>query len=280
MIKPSGTHALSALLSFTLALLIAVSAMAAEPQVKDPERAQVLEKVKSMLILHDSFKAIEYMASLGGPVLVATRYLDLIDDLYWKEKAIESVMIMGRAGIQEILTSAAKQEKSDRAMAERLQTMAKRLSYNLASYTWPGWDEPGIVIKPDYLLVGSDAARVNLRLTLALNNAALKVSIAYWMLGAQQLAIKDFGNAIKTFGISLDKAKEARQRAYQYLSLGFIGIAEIAAGTEADAGRRKYSEAITVLAAMKTKDADMFVGQIKTAAHVFLGGEPMQSEAP
>jgi tetratricopeptide (TPR) repeat protein len=250
------------------------------PTVSDPERAQTLERVKALLMLHDSFKAIEFMASLGTPERVAQRYLNLVDDLYWKEKDITSVMIMGRAGIQEILTAATDVDSRDPSGAARLRGMAKSLAYNLASYVWPGWDEPGILIKADYLLVGYDAARLNLRLALELEKAAVQVSIAYWMLAVQQVALKRYDEAIKAFGLSLDKAKEAKQPAYQYLALGFIALSELAMGSEGEGSVLKFAEARRQLEALKTREGDLFASQLVTAARVFLGNVPAETPLP
>ena len=58
-------------------------------QQKDTEdRAMVLNKVKALLKEHDTFKAIEYINDQGEPQTVAKIYSNLVNDFYWKEKAL------------------------------------------------------------------------------------------------------------------------------------------------------------------------------------------------
>lgn len=256
-------------------LCFCASPVAAErTKVSDPERQQTLERVKSLLMLHDSYRAIEHMAGLGEPHQVARRYVDLVDDLYWKEKNLALAIVMGRAGIQEILTAAGKVESREPGEAARLRGIVKQLAYNLASYSWPGWDEPGIIIKPDYLLMGYDAARLNLRLALELEKSALRISTAYWMLGAQLLALKRHEEAITVFALALDKAKEAKEPAYQHLAIGFIGICEVAAASDFESGRRKILESQRILRDMPGREGPQFAEQLVAAVRVFLGSVP------
>ena len=44
------------------------------------------------------------------------------------------------------------------ALGSSLRLQGKKLAYNLAADTWPGWNEPGIVITTSDLDAGLDAA--------------------------------------------------------------------------------------------------------------------------
>ena len=49
------------------------------------------------------------------------------------------------AGVSRLLAAAA---SSEAEKAYTLRSAAKSLTYDVASFTWPGWDEPGIELGP------------------------------------------------------------------------------------------------------------------------------------
>jgi len=257
---------------FTLLMMVASgfsSLNAQEQSGSKTQRTQILEKVKLKLMLTDSFLAVEYINSLGECVEVAKHYNNLILDLYWKDKSLPYAVVMGRAGIQHILEKAREFDKSDTKKAAKLRSFAKQLSYNLASFTWPGWDEPGIVVKKDYIVVGLDAAKLNLRLATKLKKGVLKISIAHWMLGAQHLANIDYPQALKSFSLARDLAKKAKSRSNELLALGFIGITQILEGSDIPAGERLYESAIKGFRKIGSKEAEAYIQQLATARKVF-----------
>lgn len=236
---------------------------------RDPQRRAVLEKVKALLKSSDTFKAIEFINSQGKPGLVAKRYADLVNDLYWQEKALSDVVIIGRAGIQYCLTKAQDLAESDSAGAAQLKGTAKAIAYNLASYTWPGWDEKGIVISQADLIAGLDAAKLNLRLAIELNKGPKPLSMAYWALGAQYLTLGEYEEAVSAFDSSKEEAREGKDRASELLALGYIGVTRIAEGTKKSKGEKQLDEAVSGLEKLKTEDAKFFADQLRTVLKVF-----------
>jgi len=112
----------------------------------------------------DSYQAIEYLHSQGTALRVMSAYDEAARHAYWKEKDLGAVVVLARAGIQFGLESGQALEGVDAAMAAEVKGKAKALAYNLASFAWPGWDEPDIEISARDVELGLDAARVNLRL--------------------------------------------------------------------------------------------------------------------
>ena len=90
-------------------------------------------------------------------------------------------------------------DAQDAEKAKELRSAAKRLAYDLGSFTWPGWDEPGIELSAAYLAFGREAAQLNLRLAHELDKGALPISRANWLLGAHCLAAREFQEAARYF---------------------------------------------------------------------------------
>ena len=239
-------------------------------QQKDIEdRAVVLNKVKTFLKEHDTFKAIEFINKQGEPEIVAKLYSDLVNDFYWKEKTLSEVITFARAGIQYCLTKAQDITKEDPKKVEELRFTAKIISYNLASYTWPGWDEKGISISQSDLLVGLDAAKLNLRLAFELKKDAVPLSMAYWVLGAQYLALANYDEAIKAFTSSKEKAEEANDNMNDLLALGYIGVTKIIQGSQKVEGEKELDKAIKEFKKLNTEDSEFYIEQLKTVLKIF-----------
>jgi len=98
---------------------------------------------------------------------------------------LPAVVAMARSAIEFGLGAGEAVAASDREQATKLMERTRAASYNLASFTRPGWDEPGIEIGIGDLAQGQDAAKVALRLTEAFDMGALRLSRCHWMLGAQ-----------------------------------------------------------------------------------------------
>jgi len=256
-------------------ILIAAAVLTAQgleaADKEDPQRAEILRKVRVLLKDGDTFEAIEFLNSLGKPETVAERYSDLVRDLYWKERAVPELVTIARAGIQYCLTKAQEIEAEDAELAKELRSAAKTNAYNLASFTWPGWDHEGIVINQAELAAGLDAAKVNLRLARELEKGPLRVSMAYWVLGAQYMAAGKHSEALEAFVLSKEQAHASLDSLYELLASGYVGVAKIAGVTNRAEGERELEEAIESLKKFRTDDAQFCIDQLRTAVKVFGG---------
>ena len=180
---------------FILAIFIPVFALA--QQEPDPERLETAAAVKKMIERNDSYGAIEMIQGKGDYKEIAQRYEYLVRDLYWQEKSVEAIVPVARAGIQYCLTKASELAEKDSAAAHKMVDYAKIISYNLSSFTWPGWDEKDIVITDEALVAGLEAAMLNVRLVDRLGGKPGQMSNSYWAIGAQYLAMKEYGKAKK-----------------------------------------------------------------------------------
>jgi hypothetical protein len=226
------------------------------------DRAQILAHVARLLEHGDSFQAIQYIHSGGGPVAVMERYAAVVDDLYWQKKDLTSTILMARAALQFGLMYWEGSNPGDETALQR-KGHAKAIAYNLGSFTWPGWDEPGIVITDRDLAIGLDAAKLNLRLGEQLQRGPLPLSRAYWLLAAQQLAAQDYQSAVKSFEPAADWARQAGQRSDELLASAYIAITNILSEHEAERAKRDLAELSARIE--KLEDGPFFVQQLDTA---------------
>jgi len=170
-------------------------------------------------------------------------------DAYWKDRDIATTVRIGQWGIA---TGRAIKDKD--AMGE-----VKGMAYDLGSFTWPGWDEPGIELTPDLIAQGLAAAEINLAYGGILRRADLPMSRAHWLVGAHQLAAGDLGGAVTELTIAEELANKAGSKPDELLCRGYRHLA-------ANAGRIDYEA--TLAALRKLEGGEELVGQLQTAARV------------
>lgn len=214
----------------------------------------------------DSFLAIEYLGRQTDALAVVKTYDKLLKQLYYEKRDITAVIRMGRAGIQHGLTSAAT-AGNDTALAKGLKDRARTVAYNLASYTWPGWDEPGIKLDPSQIAQGLDAAAVAVRLSAELGQDALHQSRGYWMLAAHQVAAGDLPGAAGNFKNAAELARTAQAPGEALLSEGFAALTGLLASPNDAAAEARFVDVKRRLA--NEKDGRFFIEQLDTARRVF-----------
>ena len=109
--------------------------------------------------------------------------------LYWKDKDLSAAVSILEGGIHLGLAYAAIMDGEDRA---RLRSWAKTFAYNLGSFCWPGWDEPGIKPTQDQVDHGRRTAQLNLDLAIALDKPPVAVARAHWLMSAYAIAEADY----------------------------------------------------------------------------------------
>lgn len=145
--------------------------------------------------------------------------------LYWKEKNLPESLQVAREGIQ----TGEQAAKDNPAQEQEILSGVKRLCYDTASFTWIGWDEPGISPSPEERREGLDAARKNLEYAKRLKKDNAPTAGAYWMLGAHLLtegqpqdALGEFRRAEDLFIKAGDEGGEQLSRAFAMLCEEFV----------------------------------------------------------
>ena len=193
-----------------------------------------------------------------------TRFLDCMAELYWKQKDLASSLAIAQAGIGIALARAVSAEKD---LAYERRSTAKALCYNIASFTWNGWHEPGIAITNSDLAAGLDAAKANLRLARELNKGDLPLSRAYWMLAGHELSAEDRASAIKHYQDGQRHAEAAGSKQDSLLCKAFAHMVDVLNDPNHAEARRRLEATKTEL--KKEKDGEEFIRQLDTAYAVF-----------
>lgn len=225
----------------------------------------MIDKAFAYFTNQDLFMAIDYLNQQDGPLAVINTYSQLVRRLYWEEKNLPAVIIIALAGIQYGLMASTAASHPD--TAAKIKSVAKGLAYDLASFTWPGWNEPGIVIGLSDLAIGLEAAKANLRFANELDKGDLPLSRAYWMLGGHHLAGGNLSDAAACFNKTEDYAAAANVEAERLLAQGFSLITAMLESPGNTAIQDQLEQVKDHLA--RLEHGEDFIGQIDTAWSVF-----------
>ncbi len=136
--------------------------------------------------------------------------------------------------------------------------------YDIASFTWVGWDEPGIEITVSERAAGLAAARSNLELAVELEKGDLATSRGSWMLGAHLLTEGEHDDAREAFTEAGEAADRAGADAEVQLAAAFSALSDLARGkATAEPELVAALERLSVL-----EGGEMFVDQVQTARAV------------
>jgi hypothetical protein len=253
----------------TAALLLTALLTPATAQEKKESLTVV---VRRMLAQGDSYRVLEFIQSLGEPEKVAGLYGALAHHYARNENDLALSARMAQAGIRFALTEAQRIAKSNPEGATSLRAQAKTIAYNLAANTWPGWGEEGVEPTPEQMAIGWDAAKLNLRLAVALKKGPEKEAHAYWIIGAHEMAAGEYEAAAESFHVAAAKGREAGIPSSELMAQGYRAVARILA--EDTPERRAELEAAK--AALKKRadegdeDAGFYLPQLDTALRIFL----------
>ncbi len=241
-----------------------------EEKPTDPHRLMTLRRVLLIVRDGDSFQACDYVHSLGTPLVVAQRYSDLLQDLYWQQHDVPHAVIFGRAGIRYCLEQAARSAKEDPATAAKLKSAAKTMAYHLAVNTWPGWNDEHVKLTASDMAAGFDSARLNLRLATELGRNDETLGNAHWLLGAHHLAAERHQAALDEFSTAATKFRLAKKPAHVAMANGYAGIVHLTQQPTREDGRLQLDKAVAALDALNSDEARSFLDQLETAAKVFV----------
>lgn len=213
----------------------------------------------------DSFATIQFLNRQPNSQAVTQAYNDLVRHLFWEKKNVPAVVGLSLAGIQYGLDAAHRARDAERAA--NLKRQARAIAYNLASFTWPGWEDEGIELNATDVAVGYDAAKVSLRLVTELDEEAIRYCRAHWMLGAHQLEAAESELATENFRKSAEFARVAETRAEELLAQGFALVAQ-SQRSQPDAYHQADLEAIVVQLS-EEKHGQGFIEQIEAALRIY-----------
>lgn len=239
-------------------------------QEADPARLETAAKVRELIEQEDIYAAIEFIQYTDEYKEVVQRYYNLTFDLYWHEKAVHAMVPVAQAGIYYCMTKSKKYAETDPELAGKLKSFVKILSFNLASFTWPAWNEEGITVTEADMAAGLDAAKLNVRISKELNEGPQPVSVAYWSLGAHYLAAGKYEEAIGAFSSASDYAIVAEDDAGKLMNRGYIEMTRIVGNDDKDA-KREFKKMVKELRKMDTEDSAFHADQLEDILEYFIG---------
>ena len=232
-------------------------------------REEVYAAVQTLAAEEDLLAASAYVLGLGDAQAVAVAFENLILDCYHEAKSIAQVLHFAGAGVHHCLAAALALDGKDDAAAGELRRAAKRMATNAASFTWPGWDEPGVTISPEQMQQGLMYARFSVRQLHELEPTAAQLALTYWYLGAQLMAHRQYTDAQGAFEAAHSYNQEQGDDPAGRLMLeGYTGLTKLLAG-DGESGGSEFRTAVTALQALEDEDARFYAEQLITARAVF-----------
>ena len=237
------------------------------PPPPDPTPDPLIETLKSLARQADS-RAIESSLAASDPRRAAEALSTAQLDLYWIHKDIPAVLILSHSGIAHLLKLAEQSPGDPSADAPGLPHFghyAKALAFNLASFTWPGWAEPGITLTPAHIAAGYQAARLNLRLAEELKRPEKAKAKAHWLLGAHQLSAAEFAPASDSFRTAKTHAAQTDDPLLPQMLDGYLLLAHLLTAPQNGEARRDFDSAVTALRNQASEDAREYATQLTSA---------------
>ncbi len=238
--------------------------MAQENNPASEAMRTLAEAAMSELADNGSEAAIVFLEAQENRQLALEACEALMPHYYWQQKNLDTSLLFGRTGVRLGNELAAASE--DAVEANQIRTHVKIILYNIASFSWPGWDEPGVLITPEQEAEGLAAARSNLQLAIELEKPELPISRAWWLLGAHLLTAGEIRESASAFGMAAELATRVKKRDEQLLSLAFRQLALIQLQPESGKDEQRLYGYMEELGRME--EGEFFTNQIETARQV------------
>ena len=185
--------------------------------------------------------------------------------VYWEKKNLATYVTVTKHLLATAIENA--QGGDEHAVAFRRRVLG--LGYDLASLTWPGWDEEGIEVTDASRKTGLAAARLIVRVGTQHGAPPDVRHSNYWVLGAHLMADGAYDEALTSFERARDYSKEGGDKPDELTMLdGYIGLTRILPGRQ-DGGTTQFDAAVTALQARDNEDAAFYAKQLVTARAVF-----------
>lgn len=152
-------------------------------------------------------------------------------------------------------------DEGDEPKLIKLRKFARGTAYNIAAFTWPGWDDMG-TIPIESQKLGLSAARVTLQLASQANDVTFN---ALWINGAHELNAKNYDAAIQFFERTRDATDAGDGK---YMAIGWIELTKyLVEPTEEKL--TSLEAAIATLREADQENGDFFAKQIEVALDVY-----------
>ncbi len=142
-----------------------------------------------------------------------------------------------------------------------LRKEARGVAFNIAAFTWPGWDDTG-PITPERQTIGLSAARVALDLAKDANDVTFN---ALWINGAHLINAKKYTEAKDFF---TDAVEHTESDSEKKMGNGWVALCDFL-DDSTEEQETKLSELLDELRSSDEENGDYFADQIEVAKDVF-----------
>jgi hypothetical protein len=249
-------------------VLVGACVLAASGRAQDP--GDLWREVQEAFRSGNRLDIASMIADPAGEAQTVSRYFDVERALYWEGRDLPAAVFVAQRAIAYCLIRASLVAGENPAVSRQLEGAASRIAFNLASSTWPGWDEPGIRITPEQRELGWASARLAVRISEKLNVGPAGLGNGYWMLGAHELAAGAYEDATASFRRAALFGQGAADRGAELVSEGFMAITDLVAGRNTESARTRLGE-IRATIEREVPDPEFWTVQFDAASRVFLG---------
>ena len=151
--------------------------------------------------------------------------------------------------------------------AREALTMVQRWTFNAAADCWPGWSVSDKPVSPDNLLAARELAERSLGLVRTLELGPLREATGVWLVGAFDLALGRYYEAISIFHEAREHSVAANAPGLVLLTEGYAAIARRVSKHVADGD--DLDQVCKRIAAGGFEDGDEWIAQLRTALEVF-----------
>lgn len=239
----------------------------------EEELARLSSEALEVAAHGDVSSACNAIESCSDQHTIAQLYARASQAAYLERKSVQIMAALTNAGVRYCLDSAEALASEDHKSALKMKEVAKTIAYNMATNSWPGWGDEGIVIGQADLAAGLEAAVISLQLVEELELGSSQVGNAHWIIGALQLAAGSNEEAITAFEMSRAAFLDAEEDNSVLLADGFIALTRKAQSETWKVGTEETAQVLETLKSKGTEDASFFAGQIETADLILVSGK-------
>ena len=149
-------------------------------------------------------------------------------------------------------------------------TAVKRVTYNAAADAWPGWELDGPILDTAYLKEAQVLAQRSADWCAKLQLGAIHEATGIWLVGAFDLAMAQYDEAVSRFSASSEQYRTAPAPALKLLSDGYTEIAKgLRSRDSPEDITVKLQGVFTELESGGFKNPTQWIEQLRTALAAF-----------
>ena len=177
-------------------------------------------------------------------------------------KHLGAYLLLARSVFESAVEGAARSKSSNDE--EAYLTAAYMTAYNIASNTWPGWNEGEI--EDEHREMGLRFSRTHMKIVEQMNLPPGKRATALWIGAAHELAAKNYDTARSLFTQAKSLAEEDGNEEITLMNQGWLLVVDVLQGnSDADSDLKELKRRLSSM----SDDGKFYAGQYDGALRAF-----------